>query len=184
MGNGTCSGSERSDGRLPRHPILCDWNANPHDYKSRSLLILFRMTQRLMSDLDRPRRYSYPMILLYRFYSEWLLGIEIRPKTQIGPALSVYHGYGIVINNEAVIGSHVSLRHGVTIGHKEQGGKSPTVGSYVQFGAHATVLGEISVGDHTIVGAGVVLTKSVPEGSTVRVARPQISDRQNYGGRQ
>lgn len=158
-----------------RHPgILCDWVANPHDYKARSLLIFFRITQKLMGDLRSPRRVAYPLIFLYRIYSEWILKVELRPKTEVGKALSLYHGFGIVINNQSVIGSHVQLRHGVTIGHKAAGGACPVIGDYVEFGAHAVVIGDCTVGAHSKIGAGVVLSNSVPEHSIVRNSRPQV----------
>ncbi|MBW4780765.1 serine acetyltransferase [Rhodococcus fascians] len=157
--------------------VFCDWSANPHDYKARSLLVFFRFCQKLMGNLESPRRLSYPIVFLYRIYSEWILKIELRPKTSVGSSLSIYHGFGIVVNNQSIIGNNVKLRHGVTIGHKVPGGGCPVIGDNVEFGAHAVVVGGCTVGANSRIGAGVVLGVSVPDYTSVLPPSPRISSR-------
>jgi serine acetyltransferase len=93
--------------------------------------------------------------------------MEVRPKTRIGAGLSIYHGYGLVLNDHCVIGEDVVLRNGVTIGNKHEGGGVPVLGDRVEVGAGAIILGEIELGSDCKVGAGSVVLKSFPAGSTL-----------------
>jgi serine O-acetyltransferase len=95
--------------------------------------------------------------------------IEIHPGAQIGERLFIDHGAGAVIGETAVIGDDVTLYQGVTLGGtgKEKGKRHPTVGNGVVVGAGAKVLGNIRVGDHSRVGAGSVVTRDVPDDSTI-----------------
>ncbi|WP_158539892.1 serine acetyltransferase [Williamsia limnetica] len=114
-----------------------------------------------MGKPTRIRPISYPLVFAYRVLTEFFLGIELRPKTRIGPGLSIYHGYGLVVNDHCVLGKNVVLRNGVTIGHRIAGGGVPTIGDSVEVGAGAIVLGEISIGDGARIGAGSVVLASV-----------------------
>ncbi len=147
--------------------LRADITANPRDPKAFLVLVLFRCCQAWMGDPRFPRKSSLPAVITYRFITEFLLGIELRPKTQVGPGLSIYHGFGLVVNDHAIIGAGVKLRNGVTIGHKTRHGGSPIIGNNVEIGAGATILGEIVVGDNAVIGAGAVVVKDVPPGTTV-----------------
>jgi len=166
------SGDEPSVGGQLRalslqNTLRADWAANPRDPKARLVLTGFRLCQFAMGDLTTPRRLSIPFVIAYRLMTEFGLGIELRPKTKVGPGLSIFHGTGLVVNDHAVIGSRVVLRNGVTIGHQRAGGGSPSIGDDVVVGANALVLGDISIGKGAIIGAGSVVVKSVPEYATV-----------------
>ncbi|ARJ06115.1 hypothetical protein GCM10010988_12990 [Cnuibacter physcomitrellae] len=139
-----------------------DRRANPRDPKARSVLFWFRVCQLLIGDISRPRAISIPAVIVYRAVTELVLGIELRPKTAVGPGLSIFHGFGLVVNDHAVLGRDVKLRNGVTIGHQYAGGPSPRLGEGVEVGANAAIIGDIDVGAHCIVGANAVLTKSLP----------------------
>jgi serine O-acetyltransferase len=95
--------------------------------------------------------------------------IEIHPAAQIGNRLFIDHGAGVVIGETAEIGDDVTLYQGVTLGGtgKEKGKRHPTIGDGVVVGAGAKVLGNIRVGDHSRVGAGSVVLRSVPDDSTI-----------------
>ena len=108
-----------------------------------------------------------PAMVFYRFITEFGLGMELRPKTRVGAGLRIYHGFGLVVNDHAVIGDDVVLRNGVTIGHKNPGEGAPVIGDRVQIGAGAILIGNITIGSDSIVGAGSVVTKSVPPFSVV-----------------
>lgn len=110
---------------------------------------------------------AWPFIIFHRLFTEWLLGIELRPKTLIGGGLSLYHGTGLVVNDHTVIGCNVKLRHGVTIGHSFEGGPCPTLEDGVDVGAGAIILGGITIGANAKIGAGSVVTRSVPSGARV-----------------
>lgn len=98
-----------------------------------------------------------------------LTGIEIHPGAQIGQGLFIDHGMGVVIGETAEIGEDVTLFHGVTLGGTslEKGKRHPTLGDRVVVGAGAKVLGAITIGDDTRIGANAVVVKSVPSNSVV-----------------
>lgn len=98
-----------------------------------------------------------------------LTGIEIHPAAQVGRRIFIDHGMGVVIGETSVIGDDVTIYQGVTLGGtgKEHGKRHPTIGNGVVIGAGAKVLGNITIGDNSRIGAGSVVMRSVPENSTV-----------------
>jgi serine O-acetyltransferase len=96
-------------------------------------------------------------------------GIEIHPGARIGRRFFIDHGMGVVIGETTIIGDDVLLYQGVTLGGtgKEKGKRHPTVGNNVVIGTGAKILGNIRIGNHTKVGAGSVVIRSVPDNSTV-----------------
>ena len=98
-----------------------------------------------------------------------ITGIEIHPGAQIGQGLFIDHGMGVVIGETAEIGDDVTLYHGVTLGGTslEKGKRHPTLGDRVVVGAGAKVLGAITIGADTRIGANAVVVKSVPANSVV-----------------
>lgn len=107
-------------------------------------------------------------------YAHSKTGIDIHPGAQIGEFLYIDHGTGIVIGETTQIGDHVKLYQGVTLGalsvEKSMASvkRHPTVGDHVVIYSGATILGgETEIGDHSIIGGNVWLTKSVPPGSVV-----------------
>jgi putative colanic acid biosynthesis acetyltransferase WcaB len=144
----------------------CDFQANPRDAKAWVLLFAFRWCQAMLV-LPAGSVISFPFVAVYRFFSEWILGVELRPKTTVGPGLSLYHGVGLVVNDHVVIGSGVKLRNGVTIGHARYGGPVPVIADGVDIGAGAILLGGITVGAGAVIGAGSVVVRDVPPGATV-----------------
>ncbi|MGF3055744.1 serine O-acetyltransferase EpsC [Microbacterium sp. YY-01] len=96
-----------------------------------------------------------------------LTGIEIHPGARIGRRFFIDHGMGIVIGETAEIGDDVMLYHGVTLGGRTRtsGKRHPTLGDGVAVGAGAKVLGPISVGDRSVIGANAVVTKDAPADS-------------------
>jgi len=108
----------------------------------------------------------------------WVTGIEIHPAATVGRGLFIDHGMGVVIGETTVIGDNVTLFQGVTLGGtgKQRGKRHPTIGNDVVIGAGVKVLGNIRVGDTTMIGANAVVVRDVPANSTVvgipgRVAR-------------
>jgi serine O-acetyltransferase len=110
--------------------------------------------------------------LLARIVSQFnrsVTGIEIHPGATIGRRCFIDHGMGVVIGETTEIGDDVLLYQGVTLGGtgKERGKRHPTIGNNVVIGTGAKILGNISIGDHTKIGAGSVVIRSVPDHSTV-----------------
>ena len=98
-----------------------------------------------------------------------LTGIEIHPGATIGPRFFIDHGMGVVIGETAEIGADVTLYHGVTLGGTSwaKGKRHPTLEDRVVVGAGAKVLGAITVGADSRIGANAVVVKSVPPNSVV-----------------
>lgn len=98
-----------------------------------------------------------------------LTGIEIHPGATIGPGLFIDHGMGVVIGETAEVGPDVTLYHGVTLGGTAtaKGKRHPTLGRRVVVGAGAKVLGAITVGEDSRIGANAVVVKPVPPNSVV-----------------
>ena len=104
--------------------------------------------------------------LLARVYSNWirtLTGIEIHPAATIGRRFFIDHGMGVVIGETANVGDDVMVYHGVTLGSRgfAHGKRHPTIGNDVVIGAGAKVLGNITVGSGSRIGANAVITSDV-----------------------
>lgn len=109
---------------------------------------------------------------LARFISQCVrsaTGIEIHPGATIGDRFFIDHGMGVVIGETTVIGNDVTLYQGVTLGGtgKEHGKRHPTLEDFVLVGVGATVLGNITIGRGSRVGAGAVVVAEVPANCTV-----------------
>ncbi len=116
--------------------------------------------------------YKKNIFLLARLVSQisrFLTGIEIHPGAVIGKDFFIDHGMGVVIGETAIIGDNVLLYQGVTLGGTglEKGKRHPTIGNNVVIGGGAKVLGNISIGDNSYIGANAVVIKDVPPNSTV-----------------
>lgn len=101
--------------------------------------------------------------------SRLLTGIEIHPAARIGRGLFIDHGMGVVIGETAEIGDNVTLYQGVTLGGTgfATGKRHPTVQDNVTIGSGAKLLGPITVGHGSKVGANSVVIHDVPPNSTV-----------------
>ncbi|MDX1978448.1 MAG: serine O-acetyltransferase [Pseudanabaenaceae cyanobacterium bins.68] len=116
--------------------------------------------------------HNWHLPLIPRLISQFarlFTGVEIHPGAVIGSGAFIDHGMGVVIGETAIIGQNVVLYQGVTLGGtgKEVGKRHPTLGDNVVVGAGAKVLGNIEIGSGSRIGAGSVLLKTVPPGSTV-----------------
>lgn len=102
-------------------------------------------------------------------FSRWLTGVEIHPAARIGRRFFIDHGMGVVIGETAVVGDDVMLYHGVTLGGRARGAgkRHPTLGDGVAVGAGAKILGPITVGSGSVVGANAVVTKDAPPHSVL-----------------
>ncbi|MET3730361.1 serine O-acetyltransferase [Fictibacillus halophilus] len=101
--------------------------------------------------------------------SRFFTGIEIHPGAQIGRRFFIDHGMGVVIGETCIIGNDVTLYQGVTLGGtgKEKGKRHPTLEDHVLVATGAKVLGNITIGKNSKVGAGSVVLQHVPPDATV-----------------
>lgn len=111
-------------------------------------------------------------------YAHSLTGIDIHPGAQIGPSFFIDHGTGVVIGETCVIGARVKLYQGVTLGAKsfplDENGhpvkgikRHPNIGDDVIIYAETTVLGNVTVGEGSVIGANKWITRDVPPHSKI-----------------
>ncbi len=146
--------------------ISGDWRDNT-DARIRVVLVLYRIGAGLWRSNRFVRAVSFPYFAFYRITVEWLLGIELGVRVDVGRRLRIFHGFGLVIHPDARIGSDCVLRHCTTIGSKVDAGGAPTIGDGVDVGSNVVILGEIRVGDHAVIGAGSVVIHDVPANAVV-----------------
>lgn len=122
---------------------------------------------RVAHALWQQKRYMMALFLQAASAKRW--AIDIHPAAQIGRGIMIDHGHGVVIGETAVVGNHVSILHGVTLGGtgKETGDRHPKIASGVMIGAGAKILGNITVGAGARIAAGSVVLKPVPPHVTV-----------------
>ena len=110
--------------------------------------------------------------------------IEIHPAARIGRRFFIDHGTGVVIGETAVIGDNVRIYQGVTLGAgnfpKDACGmlikgnkRHPTIGNNVTIYSGASVLGDITIGDNSVIGGNVWLTESLPPGTKITSRPPE-----------
>ena len=120
-----------------------------------------------------------PRIITEQAHSK--TGIDIHPGAQIGEYFSIDHGTGVVIGETTIIGNHVTLYQGVTLGAKsfkydEQGNmlnipRHPIIEDYVTVYSNASILGRITIGHHSVIGGNIWLTHSVPPYSRIQQSK-------------
>ncbi len=131
--------------------------------------------------------------LIPRIMSEWShskTGIDIHPGAKIGPSFFIDHGTGVVIGATTDIAPHVKIYQGVTLGalsfDKDEEGnlvrgtkRHPTIEEGVVIYANATILGgDTVIGNHSVIGASVSLTKSIPPNTVVTIEKPSLRFRE------
>lgn len=118
-------------------------------------------------------------------YAHSKTGIDIHPGAHIGRSFFIDHGTGVVIGETAIIGSNVKIYQGVTLGAlsfpRDENGqiirdrkRHPTLEDDVTVYAEATILGDIVIGAGSVIGGNVWIRDSVPPGTIVLNAKPDL----------
>jgi len=107
--------------------------------------------------------------MMVAYATRFLTGIEIHPGAKIGEGLFIDHGMGVVIGETAEIGDNVTLHQGVTLGgtSTQKVKRHPTLKDNVMIGVGAQLIGNITIGENSKVGAGSVVLNSVSPNATV-----------------
>lgn len=141
-------------------------------------IVLHRISHRLWNNhMELPAR-------MLSHVSRALTGIEIHPGAKIGKSFFIDHGMGVVIGETSEIGDNVTIYHGVTLGGTSftRGKRHPTIENNVTVGAGAKILGPLTVGADSKVGANSVVITDVPPNSTVVGVPGKTALREVYPG--
>ena len=113
-------------------------------------------------------------------------GIDIHPGARIGEYFAIDHGTGVVIGETCIIGDHVTLYQGVTLGAKNfsydlegrpvNKPRHPIVEDHVTIYSNSSVLGRVTIGHHSVIGGNLWLTHDVPPCSKVLQGREQKAE--------
>lgn len=152
-----------------------DWQADLGRYPTRPFLKeqsiwsiwVYRFGRRIDRRKDGLRKRVLTRIywILFRL-TETLFAISISKSVCIGPGLRIWHFGNIFIHPGVVIGANCTLRQGVTIGNRHEGGGVPAIGDNVEFGAYAQVIGDVRIGNNCKIGAMSLVLCDVPDGAT------------------
>ncbi|MHB8389706.1 MAG: serine O-acetyltransferase [Acidobacteriaceae bacterium] len=158
--------------RLIREDIRCVFERDPAATSKAMVLLCYPGLHAVWVHRIHHWLWCRKFKLLARVLSQitrFWTGIEIHPAARIGRRLFIDHGMGVVIGQTAIIGNDVTLYQGVTLGGtgKGEGKRHPTLCDGVFVGNNANILGNITIGEHSRVGAGSVVLRDVPPDSTV-----------------
>ena len=126
-----------------------------------------------------------PRIITEMAHSE--TGIDIHPAATIGTHFTIDHGTGVVIGATCIIGNHVKIYQGVTLGARsfplDEGGnpiknnpRHPIIEDNVIIYSNATILGRITIGNHAVIGGNLWVTADVPPYARLN-QRPAVDQR-------
>lgn len=164
------------------------YNGDPAALSQEEIIVAYPFVETIAVQRVAHELYQKQIALIPRIMTEWAharTGLELHPGAQIGSHFFVDHCTGTVIGETCIIGHHVKVYHGVTLGAKSTSdvenlrGKKrhPTIENHVTIYPGATILGgETVIGEGSTIGGNVFLTTSVPphslvvfEGVTVKV---------------
>lgn len=155
---------------------VADWSRESKSWfawhPSRSLLASIRSYQKHANSNNPLRKFVQKIaVLRHRFWSV-VTGADIPINCQLGGGLLIPHPNGIVIHPGSIIGPNCLIFQQVTIG--DRAGGIPRIGGNVDIGAGARIIGQISIGNHSLIGANAVVLADVPEDS-VAVGIPAVN---------
>lgn len=158
--------------RLLREDIRSVFDRDPAARSTLEILICYAGLHAVWGHRMAHWLWTHKLKLLARALSQinrFFTGIEIHPGAVIGRRFFIDHGMGVVIGETAEIGNDVTLYHGVTLGgvSTQKGKRHPTIGDGVVIGAGAKILGAITIGSCSRVGANAVVVDDIPPDSVV-----------------
>jgi serine O-acetyltransferase len=156
--------------------VTAAYEGDPAAISNEEIILAYPGVEAIAVQRMAHRLYQRHVALIPRIMTEWAhnkTGIDIHPGAEIGPHFFIDHGTGVVIGETTVIGKHVKIYQGVTLGAKSfpkdekgrvvKGNKRhPNIEDEVTIYAGATILGNVTIGKGSIIGGNVWLLDSVP----------------------
>jgi serine O-acetyltransferase len=147
---------------------LPDWSREAKPFfawqPNRSLLASLRSYEKWRASKGMLSSFMRKSAVLRHVFWSAITGAEITLGTRIGGGLLIPHPNGIVIHPDSIIGPNCLIFQQVTLAVGENG--APRIGGHVDIGAGAKILGNISLGDHSKIGANAVVLTDVPPFAT------------------
>ena len=146
-----------------------DWRIHGRSWGNRAFwaMAFFRTGQWILQLRPSPLRSLLNAIyVIASTFAPVITGVALDRNTQIGRCLHLIHPGMILIHPRAVIGNHVGIMHGVTLGVSPTFDGLPTIGDKAFLGAHATILGGVKIGDGAKIAANSLVVCDVPPGAT------------------
>lgn len=180
--------------RHVRHDVRCVLERDPAARSALEVVLLYPGLHALWAHHVAHSFYRREWFFVARLISQvtrFWTQVEIHPGAQFGEGVFIDHGSGVVIGETAIIGNDVTIYQGVTLGGTalEPVKRHPTIGDRVIIGSGAKVLGNITIGNDTRIGANAVVTRSVNDhsvvvgvpGQVIRIGGQDISERGSGG---
>ncbi|MEZ6067987.1 MAG: serine O-acetyltransferase EpsC [Planctomycetaceae bacterium] len=179
--------------RMLAHDVQAAFDGDPASIGPDEIIFCYPGLEAITVHRIAHQLYQQQVPLIPRIMSEWShgqTGIDIHPGARIGPSFFIDHGTGVVIGETTEIEANVKVYQGVTLGAlsfpKDGEGnlvrgtkRHPTIEEGVVIYANATVLGgDTIVGHHSVIGASVSLTKSIPPNTVVTIDKPSLRFRE------
>lgn len=121
-----------------------------------------------------------PVLQILHRIAAYIASVEMSWRTAIGPGVAIVHGWGLVVNIHAVIGSNVTIFHGVTLGQRDRISSDglrtfecPILEDNVWVGPHAIIVGGVTIGNGSRIAGGAFVTENIPPRSIV-VGNPAV----------
>ncbi|MCX2484236.1 serine acetyltransferase [Pedobacter sp. MR2016-24] len=156
--------------------VFQDWQANAgNPTKGKYIVVFYRLAQLIVRSKITKILFCW-YLLWYRITIEWFMCVELSWNTKIGPNFQLWHGSGLVIHPNTIIGSNCSIRQCTTIGVRQGAngaydGAAPIIGDFVDIGCNAVIIGNLTIGNHVSLGSGAIVVKSIADYS-VAVGNP------------
>jgi serine O-acetyltransferase len=174
--------------------IQAAYDGDPAAHSRMEIMMSYPAVQAIATHRIAHQLYRRGVPLIPRIMSELShsrTGIDIHPGAQVGRFFFIDHGTGVVIGETTIIGDHVKIYQGVTLGAmsfpKDEHGnpikgikRHPNVEDNVTIYAEATILGDVTIGAGSIIGGNIWLTHSVPAQSKATNQQPRPQIRQSY----
>lgn len=168
--------------------VLAAYNGDPAAYSAGEVILCYPAIRSITNHRMAHALLRLGVPLIPRMLSEMAhseTGIDIHPGASIGESFTIDHGTGVVIGETAIIGSHVKIYQGVTLGAKsfpldDQNNpikgiaRHPIIEDHVVIYSNATILGRITVGAGATIGGNIWVTENVPAGVIIAQNKAKI----------
>lgn len=145
--------------------LFIDFKIN-NNIKSKFILFSFRLTQVIIKNKFLII-FLFPILIFHRIIIEWFMGTELNWNLKVKGKLRLFHGQGLIINPNTIFGDNCTLRCNTVIGNNGKDKNAPIIGDNVDIGVNSCIIGNISIGNNVIIGAGTIITKSIPDNVVV-----------------